>query len=62
MEEVDMEGVGDAWGDDEGLDLGGDAEVEIGDEDLEGGLDGEDDDDEGGWAMEVGALLYGALL
>lgn len=54
MEEVDMEGVGDAWGDDEGLDLGGDVDAaEIGDEDLDG-LAGEgSDEEEGGWEMEV---------
>jgi hypothetical protein len=54
MEEVDMDGVGDAWGDDDGLDLGGDVETPaIGDEDMDG-IEGEEgDEEEGGWEMEV---------
>lgn len=54
MEEVDMDGVGDAWGDDDGLDLGGDVETPaIGDEDMDG-LEGEEgEEEEGGWEMEV---------
>lgn len=49
-----MDGVGDAWGDDDGLDLGGDVETPaIGDEDMDGLEGDEEGNEEGGWEMEV---------
>lgn len=54
MEEVDMDGVGDAWGNDDGLDMGGDVETPaIDNEDMQGLDGGEEGDEEGGWEMEV---------
>lgn len=59
MEELDMEeGVGDAWGADDGLDLDnveGLATDQDGVDEVVG--DGATDDEEGGWEMEVPCLL-----
>lgn len=54
LDEVDMDGVGEAWGDE--LELGGDGEGEDAMEEgfgEESGEEGEEGDEEGGWDMEV---------